>query len=446
MPVPQEPFARPPLPAGAKEKFRFAYFSDLLGRQVRALPGGKRVGRLVDLTALPGRVYPRVTGLLVKQAFRSEPIYIPWNRVHWPGADGTITADLPVAGNGAVRPAETDILLKKSFYDRQLISTSGYKVVRVNDLHLLEETAGGEPNLWLVHIDIGFKGLLRRLGWAKIGNAVVRWILDRDMKDVLVPWKHVQTASASNAYGSLQLSTDTSKLSEMHPADLADILEDLGADERNSIIESLDPSTAATTLAEMNISLRVRIAESIDPTILLPIVHEMQTDNLVDLLDHLSPAMRATIMDSFPPESITEIRELSRLSPASVGSIMNTEFLSAKPATTVREALALIRAAVDEAEVIYYLYIVGDGEKLHGVVTLRHLISAEPDMLMADLMVEHPVSVTPETTIKRAARIFWKYKFDAIPVTDEEGEMRGIVTMRDTMEAVFPEVREESKG
>jgi CBS domain-containing protein len=415
---------------------------------VHGFPEDKHIGRLVDLAVSPEKVYPRITGLLVKKPFRAVPLYIPWNCVHWPGAGGPITVHQSTAAeNGTARPAESDILLKRSFLDRQLISTSGYKVVRVNDLHLLVElTTKERPNLYLVHIDIGIKGLLRRLGWGTMINAVVRWVLDRDMKDVFVPWKHVQAATTTNVYGSLRLTTDSSKLSEMHPADLADILEDLGADERNSLFESLDPVTAAATLTEMPLTMRVRVAESIDQAALTHIVHEMETDKVVDLLDNLSAEHRATLMAVFPAETVAEIKELSQLSPASVGSIMNTDFVAAKPSTTVGEALEILRARAEDTGLIYYMYVVEEDDRLRGVVTLRHILTSEPEMLLADLMKEHPISVTVETTIKRAARIFFKYDFDAIPVTDEDGRIRGIVALRDTLEAVFPEVREESKG
>jgi magnesium transporter len=448
MPPPSNAIARPPVSGMSQESLKFVYLSELLGRRVHGYPGGTYIGRLVDLAASPEKVYPRVTGLLLKKPSRPVPLYVPWSGVHWPGAGGTITVeDSAAAESDTARPAESDILLQRSFLDRQLISTSGHKVVRVNDLHLLVELTTKEyPNLWLVHIDIGIKGLLRRLGWGALINAAVRWVLDRDMKDVFVPWKHVQAATTTNVYGSLQLTTDASKLTEMHPADLADILEDLGADERNSLFESLDPAIAAATLAEMPLTLRVRVAESINQDALTRIVHEMETDQVVDLLDNLSAEHRAALMSMFPAETVAEIKELSQLSPASVGSIMNTNFVAAEPATTAREALELLRARAEDTGLIYYLYVVDKDDRLRGVVTLRHILSADPEVLLADLMQEHPISVTVETTIKRAARIFFKYDFDAVPVIDEEGRMRGIVALRDTLESVFPEVREESKG
>ena len=150
MPPPPNPAPRSPNPASLQETLRFTYLSELLGRRLLTVGTGRRLGRIVDLTASPEKVYPRITGLLVKPHFRGEPLYIPWSRIHWPGTGGKITVDDPPAGaDGPARPAETDILLKKSFLDRQLISTSGYKVVRVNDLHLLLEKTGSENPLAL---------------------------------------------------------------------------------------------------------------------------------------------------------------------------------------------------------------------------------------------------------------------------------------------------------
>jgi magnesium transporter len=125
---------------------------------------------------------------------------------------------------------------------------------------------------------------------------------------------------------------------------------------------------------------------------------------------------------------------------------MNTSFLVARPATTVRDALALVRNEAWKAELIYYLYIVEGEDRLRGVVTLRHMLMADGETPMFDLMRENPLTVTADTRIKKVARIFFKYNFEAVPVVDDEGRIQGIVTMRDTLESVFPEVREESKG
>jgi len=429
------------------EVVNFIYLSELLGLPVVNASGSKRLGRIVDLAASTGQVYPKVTGLITKVRGRKEPVYVPWNLVRRTTFTKQVAIDYSPGTLNGTSGGENEILLKKSFLDRQLISTSGYKVVRVNDLHLLiDNTAKESPNLWLVHVDVGIRGLLRRLGWDRIVNAIVHWIIARDMRDEFVPWKHIQPTTTTNVFGSLQLKTDSSKLSEIHPADLADILEDLGIEERISLIESLDNPTAAATLQEMPIKLRSQIAETLDIEKFAGVVNEMHMDEVVDLLDALDPDKRSAVFHMLTPEKVEEIEGLSRLSVHRVGSIMNSDFIVARVTQTAREILKSIKKESGKTELIYYVYAVDDNDRLRGVLTLRHILAAKPGTLINEIMRENPITVTVETSIKRVAKIFFKYNFQAVPVVDEDQHMVGIVSMKDTLEAVFPEIREESKG
>ena len=220
----------------------------------------------------------------------------------------------------------------KHSWTKQIISTKGYKIVRVNDLQLLiEDKAKESTNLWVVHIDIGIKGILRRIGILRPVNGAFRWVTDRDIKDEFVSWKYVQPTATSSVYASVQLKTDASKLSEIHPADLADILEDLGTDERITLIESLDNFTAAQTLQEMQFKNRLQIVESMEPVNLAPIINEMQMDEAVDLLD-IDTQKRQAVYTILTPEKVAELKELCTLPWYSVGSIMNTDFVTARAA------------------------------------------------------------------------------------------------------------------
>jgi magnesium transporter len=434
-------------PVASYEVVNFIYLSDLLGLPVVNASGAKRIGRIVDLAASTGQVYPKVTGFIIKVRGRKEPVYVPWNLVRRTTFSKHVAIDYSPDILSGTSGGENEILLKRSFLDRQLISTSGYKVVRVNDLHLLiDNTAKESPNLWLVHVDVGIRGLLRRLGLDHVVNAIVHWIIARDIRDEFVPWKHIQPTTTTNVFGSLQLKTDSSKLSEIHPADLADILEDLGIDERISLLESLDNATAAATLQEMPIKLRSQIAEALDIERFAGIVNEMHMDETVDLLDSLDPEKRTAVFHMLNPEKVSEIEELSRLSVHRVGSIMNTDFIIARVTQTAREVLKAVKAESWKTELIYYVYIVDDSERLKGVLTLRHLLVAKPGTFISEIMSENPITVSVDTSIKRVAKIFFKYNFRAVPVVDEEQRVVGIVSMKDTLEAVFPEIREESKG
>ena len=450
------PSPRSPKPAAAfdacstrstivAEIVHFIFFSEIVRLPVMTTTG-RRLGRIVDLTALTTQVYPKVTGLIVRRG--SPDVFIPWNKVKHirPGRGITVEEIQHQAGDPA-RASENEILLRKSFLDRQIISISGNKVVRVNDLHLLIDDSSKEnSNLWLVHIDIGVRGLLRRLGWERFFNGVFRWVTSRDIREKFVPWKYVQPTEMTNVFGSLHLKIDASRLSEVHPADIADILEDLGTDERITLLGSLAPATAAAALQEVPIKLRVSVGEEIDPKKFAGIIQEMPADEAVDLLDELSPERRNAVYAALPAERAAEIHELSKLSAYSVGSIMSTDFVAVPESQTVQEVIGVLKAESHGTELIYYMYVTDAAGYLKGVVTMRQVLLAGPSDRMSDIMTEHVIAVEIDTNIKRVAQIFFKYNFLALPVIDEERKLRGIITLRDALEKVFPEMTEESGG
>jgi magnesium transporter len=430
----------------ALEVAKFSYISEFIHLPVVRVRDNKRCGKLVDFAATITQVYPRVTGLLVRTNRNKPPVYIPWGNVRRIAFKDHIAVDYPFDGSGVgAKAAENEILVCKTFLDKQIISTSGYKIVRANDLQLLiEDKIKESTNLWVVHIDIGFKGILRRIGILRPVNSAFRWVTDRDIRDKFVSWKYVQPTSTTSVYRSVQLKTDASKLSEIHPADLADILEDLGTDERIALIESLDHFTAAQTMQEMQFKNRLQIVESMEPIKLAPIINEMQMDEAVDLLDACDVQKRQIVFSTLSPEKVSELKELSTLSKFSVGSIMNTNFITAKPKETAGVVLARIRVECEKLEMYRYAYVLDDDERLKGVVSLRGLLLSEPGLLIADIMVEQPVSVQIDTRIRRVAKLFFKYNFEAIPVVDDDDKIQGIVSYRDAVAAFFPEIKEEA--
>jgi CBS domain-containing protein len=430
------------------EIVNFIFLSELLKLPVENYHSHAQIGRILDLTATTAQVFPKITGVIVKIKNLREPVYIPWKNVTGMTLKRSIVVEYtPGSPRENHTGTESEILLKKTFLDKQIISTSGNKVVRVNDLHLLiDNTSKENSNLWLVHIDVGIKGLLRRLGWGKPANAAFKWLMARDIKEKFVSWKFVQPTATANIHGSLHVKMDSSKLSEIHPADIADILEDLGIDERISLVESLDLNLAAETLQEVPMKIRIQIAETLDVRRCAGIINEMHIDEAVDLLDEISPEQRNAVFTELPPEKVQELKDLSKLAIYSVGSIMNTDFIVAQATQTVGEVLNILHTESKKTELIYYIYILDNSERVQGVVTLRHVLSSEPTTVIADLMSEHVVSVKIDTSIKRVAQLFFKYNFVAIPVVDDENRLQGIVSSRDALESVFPEMKEESES
>ncbi len=420
----------------------FIYISEILGLPVIDAGTDRKIGRILDFAASTPQVYPKFSALITTIRGSKDPVYIPWSTVRQIVPRKKIVIEtMPEILSGRIQGGENEILLKKTFLDKQVISTSGYKVVRVNDLQLLiDNTSKENPNLLVVHLDIGIKGLYRRLGWERILNSMFHWVFARDIKDKFVTWKYVQPTATTNVRGALHLKVDPSKFAEAHPADLADIIEDLGIEERLSLLGSLDFATAAAALQEIEMRIRVQIAETLDTTLLANIINEMEMDEAVDLLDDISPEVRNGVFAILPVEKVTELKELSKLSEYSAGSIMNTNFIVAREDQTTGEVLTLVRAESTQAELLYYVYVIDTDERLKGIVTLRQLLGEKSDTVIAEIMTENPISVEIDTNIKRVAEIFFKYDFLAVPVVDEDRRIQGIISSRDAMESVFPEI------
>jgi CBS domain-containing protein len=404
---------------------------------------GKKSGAIVDMYALFDQTYPRLSGLMLrtKNGLRK----IPWKYVQRIDEAGKkiLLGDFNGLSESSERESlKNEELLKKAFLDKQIVNLFGSKVVRVNDLHFLKE----DTNLWLVHIDVGIKGLLRRLGWLSFCSGVYEWVFSEEIHDKFISWKHTQAVPTSGVTSLPCLQIPSARLSELHPADLAEILADLGNDERITIFRTLDNSTAAKTLQEMPLNIRVQLVTSINPKRIVDIIGEMQRDEVVDLLDKLSHSKVEELFSLLPAETVGEIKELLAHSWHGAGSLMNTEFVAAKKDVTAGQVCERIKTEFSKAESIYYIYILDDDESLIGLTTLREVLLADPGVKLADIMHENIVKVDVEENIKNVARVFFKYNFTVVPVIDANNHLLGIISMKDALEAVFPEMKEEAEG
>jgi CBS domain-containing protein/sporulation protein YlmC with PRC-barrel domain len=422
----------------------FLFFADILRFKPVDGISGKKIGVIDDIFAIFEQTYPRISGLMLRMNGR-QSIKIPWKNVQKIDENArTLAIDMsarPDEPNGHDVP-KNETLLKKTFFDKQIVNMLGSKVVRVNDLHLLRE----DTNLWLVHIDVGIKGLLRRLGWLNFFTVFFEWLISYDLKDKFISWKYAQAIPTPGIPSLPYLQIPSTKLSELHPADLAEILADLGNDERITFFRTLDNSTAARTLQEMPLNIQIQLVESINPKRIADIINEMQMDEVVDMLAKLSHGKVQELYSYLPAETVGEIKDLLKHSWHGAGSLMNTEFIAVKKDLTAGEVVKKIRDEFSKVESIYYIYILDDDETVIGLTNLRELLMADPATPLSELMQENIVKVDVEENIKNVARVFFKYNFTAVPVVDESNHMLGIISMKDALEAVFPEMKEEVEG
>ncbi len=418
----------------------FIYLSQIINLPV--VDGNSvRIGRLYDVIADVHGMYPRINALIVRKGARKNLFYYPWKCIHTILEDRLVVIEDPDRAKEPFKLSASELRLRETFWDRQIVDIAGSKVVRVNDLHILKDGI----KLWLVHVDVGFKGLLRRLGWLGFFNSAVKWLFAYELKDKFISWKFVQPITAADDVRSLSLRVSSSKLTQLHPADLADILIDLGAEERMLIFNSFDDATASDILQELPLKMRLMMAKSLEHERLARILDETPMDEVVDLLDEMPYETVSALYQILPGEKVAQIKTLLKHSDRIAGSLMNTEFVSAQESETAAQVLRRIKKVAEDIESIYYIYVLNDLDVPVGVLTLKQLLRAGSKTPIREIMRENVVRVRIDTHIKLVAQIFYKYNFTVVPVVDEYDRIQGIITIKDALEPVFPEIREETE-
>jgi len=421
---------------------KFIFLSQIIKIPVIDFAANRRIGSIADFSVNLKETYPRLNGLLISRGMSFQKYYLPWKNVRKIVENKAVYIDYsPELLEKSTAVPEEEILLKDILWDKQIVDISGSKVVRINDLHLLKE----DLKLWVVHVDIGFTGLIRRLGWSRWFSFLVKLISSYEFKDRLIPWKFVQPVSANIGFNALSLKVHHSKLSELHPADLADILIDLGTEERIAILKSLENGIAVRTFEELPMKIRLQVAEQVEHEYLVKLINGMAMDEVVDILSNLPQRRVNTLLNRVPKDKAEQIFKLLGLSERIAGSIMNTEFISVKAADTAGMVLDKIKNESKKKESIYYIYVLDEFNTLLGMVTLREVLTSLPDRAVAEFMHKRVAKVRVDTDIKNVAEVFYKYDFNIVPVVDKQNKIQGIITMKDAFESVFREIRQETQ-
>ncbi len=408
----------------------FYFFSSFLNKKAYS-PSGQRAGKIVDVVIERAEPYPRLIGFVIRGGGRNKNLFLLWGKVAFIEPRMTLMDEEALLPKLSL-PEKDYILLREEVMDKQIVDTYGAKVVRVNDLHFLRM----DSHLRLVHVDVGFRGLMRRVGWERGVDKALHWLFSYDLPNQFISWKYVQLLSGS---GLLQLSVSQKKLSHLHPADLADIIEDLSSPERSAIFHALDTETAADAMEEIDPKIQKAIIETIPLEKASDIVEEMSPSDAADLLGDLPEEKAEEILEGMEQEKAEDLRELLEHPDETAGGLMTTAYLQMSGETTGETALARLRAESQELDIIDYVYVVDSEEVLQGVVSIRSLLTAHPQQCLSDLVAPRVVSVTPDVNQKEVVEAFAKYGFRALPVVDEENHLRGVISFRSVLEVLAPD-------
>jgi magnesium transporter len=409
----------------------FLFLSQLLGKKI-VDPVGHSQGRVSDLVVTIADLYPLVTGVLFWPLGKKIPSRFPWQRITEVG-DKLVVPPLTPEDQVEANIGEGELLLKESLLDKQIVDTHGAKILRVNDLHLLKVNR----SLRLVHVDVGLRGLMRRVGLEKAMDKFFQWFLDYYLSDHLIPWRFVQPLSSPHL---LRLKITQNRFSQLHPADLADIIEELDIHKRSEVFQSLDVETAAETLEETDPKIQVRLIENLNPARASDIIEEMSPSEAADLLGDLPKDKAEFILKEMEKGIAEDVKELLVHPEEKAGGLMTTSFPSLPAQATVKEALDLLRKQGETLDLIYYVYVTDEEGHLFGVTSLRGLLMANPQATLSDLMDARVVSVSLEEEKEEIASRFAKYGLKAIPVVDETNRIKGVITFKNLLEVVAPQL------
>ncbi len=409
----------------------FLFLSELLGRKI--FDGeGHSIGKILDLTGNIGEIYPSVTDILLRLEKERKVVLLSWRKIaEVNGALITNPLQPEDLRKPMLRPGE--IMLKDTLLDKQVVDTDGAKIRRVNDLQFLQS----KKILYLVHVDVGFHGLMRRVGLMKSIGFLLRKLFDYDMTDQLIAWKFVQPLSSPDL---LRLTVAQNRLAQLHPADLADIIEDLDIHKRSAVFRSLDIETAAETLEETDPKIQVSLIEELTTENASDIIEEMSLSEAADLLGDLPKDRAEGILKEMEKDTAEDMKELLAHPEENAGGLMTTSFLSFGPAVKAGEAMEKIRLEAEDMDLIYYIYILDGEEHILGVLTLRDLIVAPPATVLSELMDTRVVSVNIQEKKYRIADDFAKYGIMAMPVVDDESRLRGVILFKNLLEVVAPKL------
>jgi CBS domain-containing protein/sporulation protein YlmC with PRC-barrel domain len=433
------------------------FLSTLLRKSIYDIDG-RRLGSLRDIYVTLHETFPVVTALVVHSSLGngSGDMIIPWSQVD-SLEEPQIYLTVKQAQINTYTPEPDELLLRRDILDKQIVDTQGFRVVKVNDLKLAQI----KKTVRLVGVDISLSGLLRRLGILTPVERVTN-MLPMRLSERTITWNYVEpiqmvTAGAGTGQLALagagagvggvvpqvQLSVSHNKLADLHPADIADILEQLDVEEAGAMLGRLDTETAADALSEVEAPLQHEILSELDPEHASDLLEMLPPDDAADILADIPQEEAERLLSLMPASESQPIRELLRYGAQTAGGIMTTEVVSLSQDMTVEEALVYLRQHSAHLEMIYYLYIVDDEHRLVGVVSLRELVVAEPTIRLRDMMDRDVIKVTTDTDQEEVARVIARYDLLGVPVVDSDNHLVGLVTVDDVIDVIHEEQAED---
>lgn len=414
----------------------FLYLSHILNKKVHDRHG-KVVGRLYDLAMSMGSdVFPRADHLMVRRGlFKKQYADIPaadLDEINGGLYLNKTLEEIPFKAEWT-RP---EFSLRRDVLDQQVVDVDDQRVVRVNDVHLMRV----EHQVYLAHVDVGLRGLIRRLNWAFVIDGMMKLISphSRYLKgDVLLSWRNAQLLTIGRKKNILRLSDARNQLARIPPAELADIMENLDVFEKVSLFKSFAPELQQRVFTDMPPQEKEDLIDRLDDKEVAALLENIPADEATDLLHKFPKDKRLQWMRLMQTEQSKKLRMLLGFTQDSAGGLMTAEYLTLNNDATVQDAFDLLKANVNAPANLNHIYVIDDKNHLVGVTSLRTFIAAPPEKSIMEACYSIKISVHPDDGVEEIALLLEKYKFSSIPVVDENNVLQGVITTDDVMEELI---------
>jgi len=402
------------------------FLTELIG--ARAYLRGKKIGKLTDVIVVDQGKLAEVTHFQISRPFGDPALLVPQQKAQSLAPRG-ITVDIEGLQNYVRGLLPGEIPLRDYLSDKKVLDIEGREVEVVYDIRL----AVTGDKVYVSDVDISRYGLLRQLGLGALANRLSQRSDDREKN--LIPWSYIQPLppQLGALKGDLKLSILKERLAEIHPVDLADILEELDSSQRATILDGLDTEQASDTLEEIEPAVQRDIVRSLRKDRVAELIREMTPGQAADVLSVLPADNKKAILKLLEPSQVTKIEEILEEQDLNIINFASTRFFKFPPDITVEEAQLKCRVMAKRIDVVMYLYIVDPNDKLLGVADIKDLFMAEDHELLRDLMVENVITLNPGSTMKEALDLFTRYDFKALPVVGVNNVILGAVPSRDVM-------------
>lgn len=399
------------------------YLSEIIKKPVFDKTG-KKIGKLKDAIVSSEVSYPIIKAIIVDKNDK-KTINISYSYISEIGKETKLKTTLSEIKDYKVR--NNDIRLWEDVLDRQVVDIEDKKVRRVNDIKI----SYSHGYYHIIGVDIGFYGILKRLGLESIARP-----MRVKSNENIIAWADIDTLNPD--YSKLKLKVPKQNVKKLHPADIAEIVDQLGLNESLNILNSLDDEAAADTMEEVSPERQVYLLEGMDSKRAAEILDEMDPDDAADVLGDLPEEKAEELLDLMEPKESKDLRILLEYPENTAGGIMTTEYARIEQDLTVGEVLKSLREIAKDVETIYYVYVISKDGQLTGVVSLRDILLADTDKKISEVMRTPVITADILEDQQEIAQKIAKYNLLALPVVENENRLMGIITVDDAIDIVLP--------